>query len=104
MYDDKCQDWRGRGSAEVGRARGGGTELGRVPPTSRHMRFGGRRRVPGGSASVQSIGGRLWAQGASASNAADARSTSASAKRGAVICKPTGRPSRVQPQGTLAAG
>jgi hypothetical protein len=50
------------------------------------------------------INGRLSFQGLTSSNAAAARRTVASAKRLPIICRPTGRPSRVNPHGTVAAG
>ncbi len=49
-------------------------------------------------------GGRLSAQGRSASKAAAARRTPRSSSRGAAICRPTGNPASVKPQGMLAAG
>src|SRR5262249_1861679 len=48
--------------------------------------------------------GRRSAQGATDSNAAARRSTSASAKRWPTIWSPTGRFCEVQPHGTLIAG
>ena len=48
--------------------------------------------------------GRLSAQGWIASNAAAACNTPRSSRRRPTICRPTGRPSAVKPQGTLAAG
>src|SRR2546429_2174606 len=52
----------------------------------------------------QPTGGRRWAHGWASSNAAAARSTSASACQRPAIWRPTGRPSAVKPQGTFAAG
>ena len=54
--------------------------------------------------SRQPIGGRSWRQGRARSNAADARSTSSSAKRRPTICNPIGRRSFVKPHGMEAAG
>jgi hypothetical protein len=48
--------------------------------------------------------GRLSAQGLADSNAAAARSTPSSSERLPTICRPTGSPESVNPQGTLAAG
>jgi hypothetical protein len=50
------------------------------------------------------MAGRWCAQGRSRSNAADAFSTAASAKRRPTICNPTGSPVAVKPAGTEAAG
>src|SRR5262249_61638859 len=49
-------------------------------------------------------GGRTWAHGWAASKAALARRQRASWWRLATIWRPTGRPSEVKPQGTVAAG
>src|ERR1700722_13584293 len=48
--------------------------------------------------------GRRAAQGCAASKAAAACSTPRSSKRRPTTCNPTGSPSAVKPQGTLAAG
>jgi hypothetical protein len=48
--------------------------------------------------------GRLSAQGASSSKAAEARSTVASSCHRPMICRPTGRPALEKPHGTFAAG
>jgi hypothetical protein len=50
------------------------------------------------------IGGFLCAQGRAASNAAAARMMSVSWSAFEMICNPTGRPARVNPHGTEAAG
>ena len=49
-------------------------------------------------------GGLRSAHGCAASNAAAARSTAASPRRLPTICRPTGRPSRVNPHGIEIAG
>src|SRR5438132_5256114 len=49
-------------------------------------------------------GGRVGAQGWPAVKAAAARSPWASPRQGPAIWSPTGRPSRVNPQGTVIAG
>ena len=49
-------------------------------------------------------GGQRSRHGAAASNAAEARNTSASSSRRPTICNPTGSPSWVNPAGTVAAG
>ena len=48
--------------------------------------------------------GRRLDQGRACSNAAAAMSTAGSAAWGAATCRPTGRPSAVQPAGTVMAG
>src|SRR5688572_28333109 len=48
--------------------------------------------------------GRRSAQGWAASNAAAARSTPASSRQRPTICRPTGKPDFVKPQGTEMAG
>jgi single-stranded DNA-binding protein len=50
------------------------------------------------------IAGQRSRHGAAASNAAEARSTRASSSRRPTICSPIGRPSAVNPAGTVAAG
>ena len=62
-----------------------------------------RRRapVPGSTLKRRSL---FPAQGCAASNAAEACSTPRSSNLFPTICKPTGSPSAVKPQGTLAAG
>jgi RimJ/RimL family protein N-acetyltransferase len=56
------------------------------------------------ASAFQSSGGRREAQGRTASKAADICSTPRSSKRRPTICRPTGRPSLVKPQGIDAAG
>ena len=75
-----------------------------IIPTSNQHAAPKRRCAARPETGPQSNPGRLPSQGASASIAAAARRTSVSAKRGPMICSPTGRPSAVQPQGTVAAG
>ena len=51
-----------------------------------------------------SNGGQRCFQGRAASKHADARNTMASPKWRPIICRPTGKPSSVQPAGAVAAG
>ena len=53
---------------------------------------------------TQAMGGRFEAHGRAASNAADICNTPRSSQRRPTICKPTGRPAAVNPQGIDAAG
>ena len=53
---------------------------------------------------VPSIGGRRMLHGCAASSAAAAVSTAASCRRRPTICRPTGRPARVNPHGMEMAG
>ncbi len=64
----------------------------------------GRPDSHGGSACRQSGTGRRPRQGWTASKAAEAAGTMGSASRRPTICSPIGRPSAVNPHGTVAAG
>src|SRR6266545_724688 len=78
--------------------------LGREQPDLALRRARLRQAHRGLTPKAQSSGGRLSAHGRTASNAADICSTPRSSNRRPTICRPTGRPSLVKPQGTDAAG
>src|SRR5207302_7086042 len=79
--------------------------------SSRSAAAKGRRGLPGITVAAarefsppQPAGGWCWAHGWASSNAAAARSTSASACQRPAVWRPTGRPSAANPQGPFAAG